>query len=76
MKLTAMALATVFALSSTCAFAHTVRHGSNARTHTTYRDAVASADPEANISGHGNGDVWGHSGGYYGPMIPAGAGGR
>ena len=76
MKLTAMALATAFALSSTCAFAHTVRHGSNARTHTTYKDAVVSADPEASFSGHGNGDVWGHWGSYYGPMIPAGAGGR
>jgi len=29
MKLMAMALASAFALSSTCAFAHTVRHGSN-----------------------------------------------
>ena len=76
MKLTAMALATAFAHSSTCAFAHTVRHGSNAKPHATYRDAVVSADPEANFSGQENGDVWGHRGAYYGPMIPAGAGGR
>jgi len=76
MKLTAMALATAFALSSTCAFAHTVRHESKAKSHTTYRNAVVSADPEANFSGRGNGDVWGHWGAYYGPMIPAGAGGR
>ena len=42
MKLAAMALASAFALSSTCAFAHTVRHKSNVRTHTTYRDAAPS----------------------------------
>ena len=76
MKLTAVALATAFALSSTCAFAHTVRHGSNVKPRTTYRDAVVSADPGANFSGHENGNVWGHWGAYYGPMIPAGAGGR
>jgi hypothetical protein len=43
MKLTAMALASAFALSSTCAFAHTVRHRPNVRTHTMYRDAAPSA---------------------------------
>ena len=32
MKLAAMALASAFALSSTCAFAHTVRHKSNVKT--------------------------------------------
>jgi hypothetical protein len=42
MKLAAMALASAFALSSTCAFAHTVRHKSNVRTHTMYRDAAPS----------------------------------
>jgi hypothetical protein len=42
MKLTAMALASAFALSSTCAFAHTVRHKANVRTHTVYRDAAPS----------------------------------
>jgi hypothetical protein len=83
MKLTAMALASAFALSSTCAFAHTVRQESNARTHPMYRDAAPSAvlnpkygNPNGNFSGYGNGDVWGHWGAYYGPMIPAGAGGR
>ena len=78
MKLTAMALASAFALSSTCAFAHTVRHESNVR-----RDAAPSVvlhpkygDPNGNFSGYGNRDVWGHWGAYYGPMIPTGAGGR
>jgi hypothetical protein len=42
MKLTAMALASAFALSGSCAFAHTVRHESNARTHPMYRDAAPS----------------------------------
>ena len=42
MKLAAMALASAFALSSTCAFAHTVRHKLNVRTHTMYRDAAPS----------------------------------
>ena len=42
MKRTAMALASAFALSSTCAFAHTVRHKSNVRTHTMYRNAAPS----------------------------------
>jgi hypothetical protein len=42
MKLTAMALACAFALSSTSAFADTVRHKSNVRTHTMYRDAAPS----------------------------------
>ncbi len=76
MKPAAIALATTFALSSTCAFAHTVHHGS-------YRDAAPSVvlhpkygDPNGNLSGYGNRDVWGHWGAYYGPMIPSGAGGR
>jgi hypothetical protein len=83
MKLTAMALASAFALFSTCAFAHTVRHES--------RDAAPSVvlhpkygNPNGNFSGYGNrdvwghwgADVWGHWGAYYGPMIPTGAGGR
>ena len=42
MKLTAMVLASAFALSGTCAFAHTVRHKSNVRAGTMYRDAAAS----------------------------------
>ena len=81
MKLMAMALASAFALSSTWAFAHTVRHRSNVRTHPMY--AAQSVvlhpkygNPNGNFSGYGNGDVWGHWGAYYGPMIPAGAGGR
>jgi len=40
MKLAAMALASAFALSSTCAFGHTVRHESHVRTHTMYRDVA------------------------------------
>jgi hypothetical protein len=81
MKLAAMALASAFALSSTCAFAHTVRHKSNVKT--IYRDAASSVvshpkygSPNGNFGGTGNGDVWGHLGAYYGPMIPTGAGGR
>jgi len=83
MKLTAMVLATAFALSSTCAFAHTVRHRSNVTAHLTYRDAGPSValrgeygKPSGNFSGYGDRDVWGHWGAYYGPMIPSGAGGR
>jgi hypothetical protein len=37
MKLTAVSLASAFALSSTCAFAQPVRH---VRTHPVYRDAA------------------------------------
>jgi hypothetical protein len=83
MKLTAMALATAFALSGTCASAHTVRHGSNARTPAMYGNAAPSValhpkygNPNGNFSGYGNRDVWGHWGAYYGPMIPSSAGGR
>ena len=83
MKLTAMALASAFALSSTSAFAHTVRHKSNVRTYPMYRDAAPSVvlrskygNPNGNFSGYGNRDVWGHWGAYYGPMITTGAGGR
>ncbi len=42
MKLAAIVLASAFALSGTCAFAHTVRHKSDVRTHTTYGDAAPS----------------------------------
>jgi hypothetical protein len=83
MKLTAMALGFAFALSSTCAFAHAVRHESNDGTRPRYRDAAPSValrakygNPNGNFSGYGNRDVWGHWGAYYGPMIPTGAGGR
>jgi hypothetical protein len=77
MKLTAMALASAFALSSTCAFAHTVRPESNVRSYPRYRDAAPSVilhpkygNPSGNFSGYGSRDVWGHWGAYYGPMIP------
>ena len=84
MKLTAMALASAFALSSTCAFAHTVRHKANVRTHPImYGDATPPAvlhpkygNPSDNFRGYGSRDVWGHFGAYYGPMIPASGGGR
>jgi hypothetical protein len=82
MKFTAMALASALALSSTCAFAHTVRHKSNVRTHPMYRDTASSVllpkygNPNGNFGGDGSRDLWGHWGAYYGPMIPAGAGGR
>jgi hypothetical protein len=83
MKRTAMALASAFTLCSTGAFAYTVRHESNIRTHPMYRDAAPSADlhpkygnSNRNFSGYWDRDVWGHWGAYYGPMIPTGAGGR
>ncbi len=81
MKLTAMALAFAFALSSTGALAHTVRHRPHVRTHQVHRDAASSvaAHPtfgNPNGSGYQSRDVWARSGAYYGPMIPAGGGGR
>jgi len=83
MKLTAIALASAFALSSTCAYAHTVRHKSHIKNRPMYSDAAPSVvpvprygNPDGNFSGTENRDVWGHFGAYYGPMIPAGAGGR
>jgi hypothetical protein len=81
MKLLAMVLASAFALFSTDAFAHTVRHGSNVGTHPMYSGAAPSVIllpkyGNPNGSGYGNRDVWGHYGAYYGPMIPSGAGGR
>jgi hypothetical protein len=42
MRLTIIALALAFPLSSTCALAHTVRHKSHARTYPIYRDAAPS----------------------------------
>jgi hypothetical protein len=83
MKLAAMALASAFVLSGTCAFAHTVRHKSKVGTRPMYSDAAPSVvpqpkygNPDGNFGGTGNRDVWGHWGAYYGPMIPSGAGGR
>jgi hypothetical protein len=80
MKLTAMALASAFALSSTCAFAHTVRHKSKVGPYPMYSDAAPSVISQPKYDnpdgGTGNRDVWGHWGAYYGPMIPAGGGGR
>jgi hypothetical protein len=83
MKLTAMALASTLALSGTSGFAHTIPHGSDGRTHITYRNAAPPivlqpnyGNSNGNFSGSGNRDVWGRFGSYYGPMIPSGAGGR
>jgi hypothetical protein len=83
MKLTAMALASTFALYGTCGFAHTISHGSDVRTHTIYRNAAPPVvlqpnygNSSGNFSGYGSRDVWGRFGAYYGPMIPSGAGGR
>jgi hypothetical protein len=83
MKLAAIALASAFAISSTCAFAQTVRDKSSVTTHPMYRGTYPSVvshpkygNPYGNFSGKGNTDVWGHLGAYYGPMIPTGAGGR
>jgi hypothetical protein len=74
MKLAAIALASAF--SSANAFAHTVRDESNVVTHRVYREAGPSVvshpkygNPYGNFSGTGNRDVWGHLGGYYGPMV-------
>ena len=48
-----------------------------------YRDAAPPVvlppkygNPNDNFRGYGSRDVWGHWGAYYGPMIPASAGGR
>jgi hypothetical protein len=76
MKPTALALASAFALSSTWALAHTVRHESNVGTHPIAASSIVSHPKYGKSSGDGNRDVWGHWGTYYGPMIPSGAGGR
>jgi hypothetical protein len=82
-KLAAIALASAFAISSTCALAHTVRDNSNAMIHPMHRDSGPSVvshpkygNPYGNFSETGNTDAWGHLGAYYGPMISTGAGGR
>jgi hypothetical protein len=83
MRLAAMALATLFAFSGTCVFAHTLHHRSNVRAHALHRPAATSVvprpkydNPNGNFSAYGNHDVWGQWGGYYGPMITVGGGGR
>jgi hypothetical protein len=83
MKLTAIALAFAFALSSTCAFAHPVRYKAKVRTYPKYSDAAPPVvsyrnygNPSGDFSGYGSRDMWGRWGAYYGPMIPSGAGGR
>jgi len=65
MKLTAMALASTFALYGTCGFAHTIPHGSDVRSHTTYGNAAPPVvlqpnhgNSNGNFSGYGNRDVW------------------
>jgi hypothetical protein len=83
MKLiTALVLASTFALSGTYGFAHTIPRGSDVRTHTAYRNAAPPVVLQPNY-GNSNGnfsagdrDVWGRFGAYYGPMIPSGGGGR
>jgi hypothetical protein len=61
MKFTAMALASVFAFLSTCAFAHTVRHKSNVGAHTVYRDYTPSIVFRPNYRHpNGNDTGWSH----------------
>ena len=76
MNFAAMALASALTVSSTCAFAHTVRHKSKVGPYPMYSDAAPSVvsqprygHPNDNFGGTGNRDVWGHSGAYYGPII-------
>ena len=83
MRLMAVALATSFALSSTCVFAHTVRHGSKVHAHATHKHGAPSArlhpnynNPNRDFSAYGSQNAWGQWGGYYGPMITTGGGGR
>ena len=80
MKLTTIALAAAFALSSTFAFAQTVRHHSSVRTYPMHRDAAPSVvlhpndgNPNGNpdgpttLSGTGSSEFGGSSpgtGGY------------
>jgi hypothetical protein len=55
MKLAAIAFASVFVLSSTCAFANTVRHERHVRTNHIYRDAEPSVTLHPNY-GNPNGN--------------------
>jgi hypothetical protein len=75
MRLTIIALASAFALSSTCALAHTVRHESHARTYPIYRDAAPSVvlhpnygnpDGPTTLNGTGNSQFEGSSPGTSG----------
>jgi hypothetical protein len=79
MKLTALALASAFALSGTCAFANTVRHEHHVRTYPMYRNAEPSVvlhpnygNPNGNpdgpttLSGTGNSQFGGSSAGTSG----------
>ena len=79
MKLTAIALASAFALSSAGALAHTVRHESHVRTYPMYRNASPSVvlhpnygNPNGNpdgpttLSGTGNSQFGGSSAGTSG----------
>jgi hypothetical protein len=83
MKLTTIALASAFALSGTCGFAHTIPHRPDVRTHTAYRKVAppvvlqpSYGNSNGSLGGYGSHDVWGRFGSYYGPMIPSGGGGR
>ena len=58
MRLTAMVLASTFALSSTYGFAHTIPRGSNVRTHTVYRNAAPPVVLQPNY-GNSNGNFSG-----------------
>jgi hypothetical protein len=55
MKLTTIAFAAAFALSSTAAFAHTVRHESHVRNYPVYRSAAPPVALHPN-DGNPNGD--------------------
>jgi hypothetical protein len=83
MKLATIVLATSFALSSTCVFAHTVHHGSKVHAHPAHRHVAPSVglqpnynNPNRDFSASRSQNVWGQWGGYYGPMITTGGGGR
>jgi hypothetical protein len=80
MKLTIIAMASVFALASTAAIAHTVRHEPHVKTYSIYRDAAppvilhpnygnpnGNPDGPTTLSGTGNSQFGGSSpgtGGY------------
>ena len=79
MKFTTIALASAFALASTGALAHTVRHESHVRTYPIYRDAAprvvlhpnygnpnGNPDGPTTLSGTGNSQFGGSSPGTSG----------